>query len=177
MQIELTRENDPELELEICAPASSGCPCCELCNYTLTSQGNLEALRWESSELRTNEREWPGTGERRQRRVCLSQRRGVLCSLSNWCTQDCNLENIWWNLAVKETIFKVLCVLAVQFQSRHSLNLFIAKISRTKCSFHLCAVYFVWKITKWKRNAHGKWITEKVNKCLSTFVHTLFHDW
>ena len=95
MQIGLTRENDPELE--IFAPASSGCPCCEICNCTLASQGNLAALRWESSELRTNEREWPGTGERRQRRVCLSQRRGALCSLSNWCTQDCSLENIWWN--------------------------------------------------------------------------------
>ena len=32
MQIGLTRENDPELE--IFAPASSGCPCCEICNYT-----------------------------------------------------------------------------------------------------------------------------------------------
>ena len=34
LQTGLTRENDPELELEISAPASSGCPCCEICNYT-----------------------------------------------------------------------------------------------------------------------------------------------
>ena len=45
LQIGLTRENDPELELEICVPASSGCLCCERCNYTLASQGNLAALR------------------------------------------------------------------------------------------------------------------------------------